>query len=515
MDTATLTQSTMAERPPQLDVVEMTKRFGSFTALDGVSLTLKPGSLHALLGENGAGKSTLVKCVMGFYRPTAGQILVNQQPRAIQNPKDAHNCGIGMVYQHFTSVPAMTVAENLVLSRYDNTTVINWKQERESLQSFMAEAPFEVDLETPVGQLAAGQKQKLEILKQLYLKSRLLILDEPTSVLTPSEADEVLGLLREAVVEGNLSVLLITHKFREVQAFADEVTILRRGQLAGQGQVKDLTIATMAEMMLGKARQAKLVAKTEQAATVPILEVIDLAAVRDNGLPAVKQVNLKVHAGEIVGIAGVSGNGQREFVEVLAGQRSPTQGQLKVNGDTYTATRTEMFKHGVYALPEEPLRNACVPTMSVAENMALRTFDRPPQAKWNLLLVLKAIRQAAQGLVSTFSVKTPSVETPVSHLSGGNVQRTVLARELSSPAIRLLIAANPSFGLDFSAVDFIHDKIVEARNRGVAVLLVSEDLDELLALADRIVVMSEGAFVYESAIANADLMLIGHKMAGH
>lgn len=515
MDTVTLQHPTVIEKPPQLDVVEMTKRFGSFTALDKVSMTLKPGTLHALLGENGAGKSTLVKCVMGFYRPTSGQIQINETPQTIHSPKDAHVHGIGMVYQHFTSVPAMTVAENLVLSRYDNKTLINWKQEIENLRAFMADAPFHVDLETPVGQLAAGQKQKLEILKQLYLKSRLLILDEPTSVLTPDEADEVLGLLKKEVFQGHLSVLLITHKFREVQAFADEVTILRRGKLAGQGHVKDLSIENMAEMMLGKERQHKSVPKAEVESRTPVLEVVDLHANKDNGLPAVKGVNLHVHTGEIVGIAGVSGNGQREFVECLSGQRTPAKGELRVNGEHYTATRTEMARHCVYALPEEPLKNACVPNMSVAENMALRTFDRPPQAKWNWLLILKAIRNAAAGLVQSFSVKTPSVETPVSHLSGGNVQRTVLARELSSHDVRLLIAANPSFGLDFSAVDFIHDMIVEARNRGVAVLLVSEDLDELLALSDRIIVMSEGEFVYESAIAEADLKVIGQRMAGH
>ena len=516
MDTATLpTQPLNAATPPKLSVVEMTKRFGSFTALDKVSMTLQPGTLHALLGENGAGKSTLVKCVMGFYHPTAGQILIDEQPQVINSPKDAHACGIGMVYQHFTSVPAMTVAENLVLSRYDNKTLINWKQELADLQAFMADAPFHVDLETPVGQLAAGQKQKLEILKQLYLKRRLLILDEPTSVLTPNEADEVLGLLKAEVAQGHLSVLLITHKFREVQAFADEVTILRRGQLAGQGHVKDLSIEAMAEMMLGKERQHKSVSKAEVEVRTPVLEVIDLQANKDNWLPAVKGVNLQVHTGEIVGIAGVSGNGQREFVECLSGQRIPTAGHLQVNGDRYTATRPEMAKHNVYSLPEEPLKNACVPNMSVAENMALRTFDRPPQAKWNWLLILKAIRSAAVGLVQSFSVKTPSVETPVSHLSGGNVQRTVLARELSAHDVQLLIAANPSFGLDFAAVDFIHDMIVEARNRGVAVLLVSEDLDELLALSDRIIVMSEGEFVYESAIADADLKLIGQRMAGH
>ena len=515
MDIAALPGLAKTQTPPRLDVVNMTKQFGGFTALDAVSMTLKPGTVHALLGENGAGKSTLVKCVMGFYHPTSGQVLIDQQQRAIQSPKDAHTCGIGMVYQHFTSVPAMTVAENLVLARYDQPPIISWKQESEHLQAFIDKSPFKVDLHTPVAQLAAGEKQKLEILKQLYLKSRILILDEPTSVLTPGEADEVLGLLRSEVVNGNLSILLITHKFREVQAFADEVTILRRGQLAGQGHVKDLSIEAMAEMMLGQERQQKSVVKTSADTQTPVLEVIDLHANKDNWLPAVKGVNLRVHTGEIVGIAGVSGNGQREFVECLSGQRLPVSGERWVNGEPYTATRAEMAKHSVYALPEEPLKNACVPTMSVAENMALRTFDRPPQAKWNLLLILKAIRNAATGLVKTFSVKTPSVETPISHLSGGNVQRAVLARELSAHEVRLLIAANPSFGLDFAAVDFIHDMIIAARNRGVAVLLVSEDLDELLTLADRIIVMSDGEFVYESAIADVDLKTIGQRMAGH
>ena len=508
--------STVAKAPPQLEVTEMTKRFGSFTALNQVSLTLKPGSIHALLGENGAGKSTLVKCVMGFYQPTAGQILVDHQPAVINSPKDAHSYGIGMVYQHFTSVSAMTVAENLVLARYDQQQVINWGQEYEHLQAFMTQSPFQIDLDIPVAQLAAGQKQKLEILKQLYLKSQILILDEPTSVLTPSEANEVLGLLRSEVLNNNLSVLLITHKFREVQAFADEVTILRKGQLAGQGSVKQLSVPDMAQMMLGESRHIQSVAKKQEIQTkIPVLSLENIAANRDNGLPAVMGVNLTVFQGEIVGIAGVSGNGQRELVEVLSGQRMPTAGRLQVDGEPYTATRSEMFRHQVYALPEEPLRNACVPNMSVAENMALRTFDRQPQAQWGWLLIWKAIRQTAQKLVATFSVKTPAVTTPVANLSGGNVQRTVLARELSSESVRLLIAANPCFGLDFAAVEFIHNAIVDARNRGVAVLLVSEDLDELMTLADRILVISDGTFVYESAIADADLSLIGQRMAGH
>ena len=501
--------------PPELEVVNMTKQFGTLTALDNVSMTLKPGTFHALLGENGAGKSTLVKCVMGFYHPTSGEVLINKQVCAITGPRDAHKYGIGMVYQHFTSVPAMTVAENLVLSRFDSPNLINWKAESEQLGAFMQTAPFQIPLDIPIAQLAAGQKQKLEIIKQLYLKSRVLILDEPTSVLTPAEADEVLGLIRQEVTLGKLSVLIISHKFREVMAFADEITVLRKGKLAGHGLVKDLTVSDMAEMMMGERRESSQVEKTAPSSLVPVLEVKNIHANKDNGLEAVTGVNLTVHAGEIVGIAGISGNGQRELVEVLAGQRPATAGQVWINGEIYRATRTEMFRQRVFSLPEEPLRNACVPNMSVAENLALRTFDRPPQAKGGLLLLFKAIRQAAQGLIKTFSIKTPSADTPIGNLSGGNVQRTVLARELSSDCINLLIAANPCFGLDFAAVEYIHGQIVEARNRGVAVLLVSEDLDELLKLSDRILVISGGKFAYESATSSADFATIGQSMAGH
>jgi general nucleoside transport system ATP-binding protein len=500
--------------PPELHVTGMTKRFGSLVALDNVSLHLKPATFHALLGENGAGKSTLVKCIMGFYQPDQGEILIDQQVRAIANPREAHHHGIGMVYQHFTSVPAMTVAENLVLSRYDTRNIIPWKQEMETLQNFMESSPFKVPLDMLVGQLAAGQKQKLEILKQLYLESKILILDEPTSVLTPSEADEVLGLVREQVTDGNLSVLIISHKFREVTGFCDEITVLRKGKLAGTGLVKDLTIADMAELMMGEKREPQKVEKEDYDNKTAVLELKDLRANKDNGLEGVHGVNLTVHSGEIVGIAGISGNGQRELVEVLAGQRVATGGRVLVNGQPYAATRKEISQHGVFVLPEEPLKNACVAHMSVAENLALRTFDRAPQAK-GLMLMFKAIRNTAIGLIDTFKIKTPSPETPVGNLSGGNVQRTVLARELSSESINLLITANPCFGLDFAMVDYIHGQILEARNRGVAVLLVSEDLDELLKLCDRILVISGGSFAYESTIEHADFAAIGKAMAGH
>jgi general nucleoside transport system ATP-binding protein len=499
---------------PELEVVNMSKQFGSLIALDRVSMCLKPGTFHALLGENGAGKSTLVKCIMGFYQPDHGDVVIGKRSRSIASPRDAHQYGVGMVYQHFTSVPAMTVAENLVLSRFNRPMLINWKQEYAHLQEFIDQAPFQVPLDLPIAQLSAGQKQKLEILKQLYLNVRILILDEPTSVLTPQEADEVLGLLREAVTAGRLSVLMISHKFREVMAFCDEITVLRKGKFAGHGAVKDLTVADMSEMMMGDRREPTPVEKTQHPEPKVVLEVKNLHANKDNGIEAVTDLNLQVHQGEIVGIAGISGNGQRELVEVLAGQRLATGGQVLVNGEVYGATRSEMARHQVFTLPEEPLRNACVAQMTVAENLALRTFDRSPQSSFGMLM-LKAIRQIATGLISTFNIKTPSPETPVGNLSGGNVQRTVLARELSSEQIQLVIAANPCFGLDFTAVEYIHGQIVAARNRGVAVLLVSEDLDELLKLTDRILVMSGGQFTYDSPIADADFATIGRSMAGH
>lgn len=515
MNTALAGATVELTSPPELEVVNMTKRFGNIQALDNVSLHLKPGTFHALLGENGAGKSTLVKCLMGFYTADSGSVLIDKLERTITSPRDAHKHSIGMVYQHFTSVPAMTVAENLVLSRFNCPNLINWKQEKEQLNAFMQTAPFQVPLDIPIAQLAAGQKQKLEILKQIYLQSRILILDEPTSVLTPQEADEILGLLRQEVTQGRLSVLMISHKFREVVAFVDEITVLRKGKFAGCGFVKDLTVSDMSEMMMGEKRELKQVQKTALPSVTPVLEIKDIHANKDNGLEAVAGVNLTVHTGEIVGIAGISGNGQRELVEVLAGQRSATAGQVLVNGEIYTATRAQIFRHQVFSLPEEPLRNACVSQMSVAENLALRTFDRPPQAKGGILLVLQAIRDAALSKICSFSIKTPSPETPVGNLSGGNVQRTVLARELSSNNIKLLIAANPCFGLDFASLEYIHAQIVSVRNRGVAVLLVSEDLDELLKLADRILVLSEGKFAYESARADADFVTIGQRMAGN
>ena len=320
----------------------MTKRFGSFTALEDVSIKVGAGTFHALLGENGAGKSTLVKCIMGFYRPTEGAVLVDGRELTIANPRDAHQHGLGMVYQHFTLIPSLTAAENLVLSRSHVPAVIDWRKERKALEAFLETMPFRIPLDRPVSQLAAGQKQKLEILKQIYLKSRFLILDEPTSVLTPGEAEEVLGLLKAMTDRGEITVFMISHKFREVMAFAEDVSVLRKGKLAGQGKVADLTRDDMAAMMIGSREVAQVATRQGVVDTnVPVLQIKALKAKDQTGTKAITIDELIVHSREIVGIAGVSGNGQKELAEVLAGQRPAEAGDIMVDRSLYAATRAE------------------------------------------------------------------------------------------------------------------------------------------------------------------------------
>jgi simple sugar transport system ATP-binding protein len=492
----------------------MTKVFGAMTALDDVSIKVRAGTLHALLGENGAGKSTLVKCIMGFYQPTRGQVMIDGHEVEIRNPRDAHAKGIGMVYQHFTLVPSLTAAENLVISRANPPAIIDWRKEKRELAAFLERMPFKVPLDVPVSGLAAGEKQKLEILKQLYLDQHFLILDEPTSVLTPNEADEVLGLLRGMTRAGDLTILMITHKFREVTAFADEFSVLRHGKLTGGGKVGERNVDEMSRMMIGETKIRERAARKNIERSEVVLELAGLFAEDDQGLPAIEAVNLKVHAGEIVGIAGVSGNGQSELVEVLSGQREPTDGRIFVRTNPFEPTRGHMDRFKVFGLQEEPLRNAAVPRMTVAENISFRTFDKPPITSLGGWLSPGPMRQRARELIAAYRVKTPSTEEFMENLSGGNVQRAVLARELSSEG-DLLIVANPCFGLDFAAVAEIRARIVQARNRGAAVLLVSEDLDEILQLSDRIVVMFDGKLALQVPAASADVGAIGRAMAGH
>lgn len=501
-------------KAPSLSAVGMTKAFGSFTALGDVSIDVAAGSFHALLGENGAGKSTLVKCIMGFYSPDKGSVILDGQEIAIRSPRDARAHGIGMVYQHFTLVPCLTAAENLVISRADTPAVINWAKERRVLDAFMETMPFQVPLDAPVSSLSAGEKQKLEILKLLYLDQRFMILDEPTSVLTPGEADEMLGLLHGMCDRGEITVLMISHKFREVKSFCDRFSVLRRGRLTGEGDAKSAPVEEMSRMMIGDTEVRERAARTVQVDRPLVLELAGLCAEDDAGLPAIHGLNLKVKGGEIVGIAGVSGNGQSALVEVLAGQRVLTDGEITIRGELFTPSRGNFDRFKVFGLPEEPLKNATVPRMSVAENIAFRSFDKPPIASLGWWMSKGPMRTRAEELIARYRVKTTSPDAPIETLSGGNVQRAVLARELSSD-VDVLIVANPCFGLDFASVADIRSQIMEARNRGAAVLLVSEDLDEILELADRVAVMSGGTIAYVSAIEETDRNIIGQHMAGH
>jgi simple sugar transport system ATP-binding protein len=516
-----------------LDTYVLTKRFGSFTAMDQVSMRVEPGTVHALLGENGAGKSTLVKCVAGFQRAEEGSVLIDGREQDISSPIVARALGIGMVYQHFTLAPGMTVAENLLLVG-QLPAVIDWRAKRAELQAFLATTPFRLDLDARPSELAAGEKQKLELLKQLYLKPRLLILDEPTSVLTPQEADEVLGHVRDFARSGQCTVLIITHKFREVMAYADNVTVLRRGKAVHHCSVAHTDPAALATAMMGSAAPdggpVALAADGGHAgagraagggnaaapAGPPALQVQHLHAMGDRGTLAVHDLSLVVRAGEILGVAGVSGNGQRELVEALVGQRPRLSGSVVVHGAPYAATRAQNRELKVRSLPEEPLRNACVGDLSVAENMALRDFDQPPLTRgrgWAGVLRFAAWRSRARTWIADYGIKTQGETAAIRSLSGGNVQRAVLARELAGD-IDVLIAANPVFGLDFAAVREIHSRIVQVRGKGGAVLLISEDLDELLELADRIVVMSEGRIVFETPAAGAQRQELGAHMGG-
>jgi general nucleoside transport system ATP-binding protein len=514
-----------------LSTYQLTKRFGAFTALDHVDIEVRPGTVHALLGENGAGKSTLVKAIVGYHLPDEGAVLIDGRERAITSPVVARDLGIGMVYQHFTVVPGMTVAENLLLAKGALPAVIPWKQVRAELEAFLATTPFQLDLDARPVDLSAGEKQKLEILKQLYLRPRLLILDEPTSVLTPQEADEVLGALRDRAHAGEVSVIMISHKFREVMEIADDVSVLRRGKLMGSHRVADTTPRLLGAEMMGQSATAdalaaplpatavaQVLADTLERADLPAgaptrLRVDDLRVDGDRGEEAVRGLSLQVRAGEIVGVAGVSGNGQRELMEALVGQRARASGAVFIAEEPYAATRAQNQRLRVRSLPEEPLRNASVGDLSVAMNIGLRRFDQAPAARWGWLRG-SVLREQARQLIATYGIKTQGENAPIRSLSGGNVQRAVLARELDGQ-VDVLLVSNPVFGLDFAAVAEIHGRIMAVRNAGGAVLLLSEDLDELLKLSDRIVVMSEGRLVYQCDARDADRHVLGRFMGGH
>ncbi len=478
-----------------------------------MSLKIAPGTVHALLGENGAGKSTIVKCLLGYYRADEGSFIVDGKEVAIEAPADADRLGLGMVYQHFTLVPSMTAAENLVMARADVPSVIAWRRERERLAAFLATMPFKVPIDVAVGTLAAGERQKLEILKQLYLDRRLIVLDEPTSTLTPAEAEEVLGVVRGMVDEGRLTTIIITHKLKEVDAFADEVSVLRRGRMVGGGRVADLDHAAMTKLMIGESHEPAGMPKHGAAepcrgSSSPVSPPSATSAIRgfpstawrcgparSSASPAcpatVRRTSSRCSA------ASAAGGGRNPHLR-QALSRPPRRGAGDQGPRAAGGAAAQCLRAG----------------MSVRDNLNLRRFDRDDAGRPRVLLDGMRMAAFAAEAIAGYGIRAPSELAPIRALSGGNVQRAVLARELDGD-VDLLIVANPCFGLDVKAVAEIRARIVEARNGGAAVLLVSEDLDEILELADRVVVMREGRIVYEAEAGAADAHVIGGHMVGH
>jgi simple sugar transport system ATP-binding protein len=483
----------MASSITRVELRNITKHFPGVLANDHINFDVRAGEIHALLGENGAGKSTLMKILYGLYPPNEGEILINGQPVKIKSPLDAMRQGIGMVHQHFQLVPVFTVAENVALGlRSSREPMTDLEVVSQRLIELGEQYGLRVDPHAMVWQLAVGQQQRVEILKALYRDAALLILDEPTAVLTPQEVDDLFVTLRKLTETGH-ALIFISHKLHEVMKISDRVTVLRDGRVVGTVATKDTTQKELAKMMVGREVVDvwdKAPVKSEQI----VLRINKLSALSDKGLPAVKHLSLEVRAGEIVGIAGVSGNGQRELAEALAGLRRVESGTVSVLGkDLTNRSPAEIIASEVAFIPEERMTMGVIRDFTVQENTILETHANAPLSR-NTLFDFGAIKKHAAQLVREYDVKTPTLDTPVKALSGGNIQKLILARELSRQP-KLLIAAQPTRGVDIGATEYIHKRLIEQRNAGTAILLISEDLDEVLALADRIAVMYEGEIV--------------------
>jgi general nucleoside transport system ATP-binding protein len=479
-----------------LELRGITKRFPGVVANDSIDFDLRRGEVHALLGENGAGKSTLMNVLYGLYRPDDGEILLNGKPITFHSPGDAIRAGIGMVHQHFMLIPVMTVAENIVLAIEPRKAgvFLDYTAADESVRNIAQAFGFAIDPEAKVEDITVGQQQRVEILKALYRKADVLILDEPTAVLTPQEATELFGILKILQREG-MSIVFITHKLNEVLEIADRITVLRRGKMIETVSREGATEANLARLMVGREVLFR-VEKSQSKPGEPLLEVDDLRAVDDRGVETVRGLSLKVHASEIVGLAGVDGNGQSELVEVLSGLRRPTAGSMRIAGaDATGAGVKETLDLGVGHIPEDRQRRGLVLDFTLAENLALHDYEKSPNARYGWLFPRTLIARA-RGLLQRFDVRGGGAETPASALSGGNQQKVVLAREISREP-RVLLAAQPTRGLDVGAIEFVHRQLVAARDTGLGVLLVSLELDEILSLSDRILAIYEGRIVAE------------------
>jgi ABC-type uncharacterized transport system ATPase subunit len=462
----------------KLELRGITKRFGSLTATDGIDLVVEPGQVHALLGENGAGKSTLMNVLFGLYDADEGQILLDGKVVDFDGPGDAMAAGIGMVHQHFMLVQPFTVAENVMLGHED----LRGRTERFG---------FDVDPDAVVSGLPVGAQQRVEIIKALSRDAKVLILDEPTAVLTPQETDELLGIIRELAKSGT-SIVLITHKLREVKAVADTVTVIRRGKVVGTAK-PTATREKLASMMVGR-DVSMTVDKPPAKPGKVVLDVVGLNVVNAAGIAQLRNVSFDVHAGEILVIAGVQGNGQTELTETLLGLTRPASGHATLDGERITGRSIkEVLGVGVGFVPEDRTEDGLVSTFTLENNLILDLYDQEPFAH-GLALQMDAIAENAARLIGEFDVRTTSPRATGASLSGGNQQKLVLAREMSRP-LKLLIASQPTRGLDVGSIEFVHKRIIAERDAGTAVLIVSSELDEVLALADRVAVMYHGRIV--------------------
>ena len=471
----------------------ITKRFGNLVANDSIDLDITPGEIHCLLGENGAGKTTLMNVLYGLLQPDEGTITIDGVEHAHETPKEAIAAGIGMVHQHFMLVDVFTVAENLILGREDSRAgLLNMGEARRTVHRLSERYGLDVDPDALVEELPVGIQQRVEILKALANDAKYLILDEPTAVLTPQETDQLIEVMRSLRDEGK-AIVFITHKLREVREIADKITVIRHGKVVGTAKPSD-SESDLAELMVGRHVQLVVDKKSATPTAEPRLVVHGLWVARANGTVAVQDLDLEVFGGEIVCIAGVQGNGQTELSEALLGVTPVMKGSIELDGKPLAGlSPKETIDAGLGFVPEDRKQDGCVGTFTIAENLILNHFDEHPYAR-GIALDLSKVRQNATHRVSEFDIRTHSIEASVSSLSGGNQQKVVLARELSR-ALALLVACQPTRGLDVGAIEFVHKRLIEERDRGTAVVIISTELDEVVALADRIAVMYRGRIV--------------------
>lgn len=513
-----MTQPSATPSPPNKsieNVVEMrqiTKRFPGVLASDHVDFELRRGEIHALLGENGAGKSTLMNILAGLYSADSGQILVNGKPVKFNSPRDAIQAGIGMVHQHFMLVPTQTVTENILLGLKEPRFLIKLPEYDKKIAALSEQFGLHVDPGAKIWQLSVGEQQRVELLKMLYRGAEVLIMDEPTAVLAPSEIDGLIKTLR-SMVAGGKSVIFISHKLQEVSAIADRVTVLRRGKMTAAGLLtKETSKAEMARQMVGRSVEFTLEKKPQNPGET-VLELSDVACENDKGLPALRGVSFKVRAGEIVGIAGVAGNGQSELAQVISGMRKCGNGRIVLKDEVICNQEASYgIDRGLSYVPEDRTHVGSAPNLSVTDNVIMKKYRKPPLAQ-GFMLDMNRATQFAEELKKAYDIIVPNVDTPVRLLSGGNLQRVILARETSgSPA--LLVAMQPTRGLDVGAIEGVHRLLLLQREAGAAILLISEELEELLALSDRVLVMYEGRIMGELQGDEESIETIGLMMTG-